>query len=241
MIMPNSPINSNGSSLKEACAARIEAMILAGELPAGEKLPPEREFAARLGVSRPVVHEALVELAMKGLVSISPRHGVTVCDFRSSGSLLLIDSLLAYEHQPGNTGLWQNLIDFRRLIEREAARLAALNRNSEQMRELDQLIAEEQKMDCGDTAKLTGLDFKFHIAVARISGNMVYPLLLNSFQAAYTSYTHSFFLRNLCSPVIRQVFSYHHDLVEAIRLQHPDRSADIMTAMLTHGEQFWKG
>lgn len=239
--MPNPPIRPSRSSLKEACVAKIEAMILAGELPAGGKLPPEREFAARLGVSRPVVHEALVELAMKGLVSISPRHGVTVCDFRSSGSLLLIDSLLAYEHQPENTGLWQNLFDFRRLIEREAARQAALNRSNQQMDELNQLIAEETCVDCGDAVKLTGLDFKFHIAVARISGNMVYPLLLNSFQAAYTSYTHSFFLRNLCSPVIRQVFAYHHDLVDAIKQKQPDRSADIMTAMLAHGEQFWKG
>lgn len=239
--MINSPATPANSSLKEACVIKIEAMILAGELPAGEKLPPEREFAARLGVSRPVVHEALVELAMKGLVSISPRHGVTVCDFHSSGSLLLIDSLLAYEHQPGNTGLWQNLFDFRRLIEGEAARQAAVHRTNEQLQELGALLAEEERVDCGDVEKLTTLDFRFHIAIARVSGNMVYPLLLNSFQAAYTSYTRSFFARNLCSPVIGQVFGYHKDLVDAIKQQQVDRSAEIMLAMLAHGEQFWKG
>jgi DNA-binding FadR family transcriptional regulator len=239
--MNSTKSSATRSSLKEACLNKIEAMILSGELLAGEKLPAERDFAARLGVSRPVVHEALVELAMKGLVSISPRHGVTVHDFRDNGSLLLIDSLLALEHQQQNNDLWQNLFDFRKLMEAETARQAARHRTAQHLAELDQILADETRVDTGDAEKLTRLDFKFHITLARISANMVYPLLLNSFQAAYTSYTRSFFLHNLSSPVIAQVFLYHRELVEAIRQQRPDRSAEIMTAMLEHGEQFWKG
>ena len=65
-------------SLKSACISRLEGLILSGELHIGERLPSEREFAARLEVSRPVLHEALVDLGLKGLVQILPRRGVFV-------------------------------------------------------------------------------------------------------------------------------------------------------------------
>ena len=50
-------------SLKEACSGRLEDLILSGRLPIGQKLPSERELALQLCVSRPVAHEALVDLA----------------------------------------------------------------------------------------------------------------------------------------------------------------------------------
>ena len=70
-------------SLKEACILRLESMILSGELKIGARLPSERDLAARLEISRPVLHEALVDLALKGLVRIVPRHGVFINDYRT--------------------------------------------------------------------------------------------------------------------------------------------------------------
>ncbi len=60
-------------SLKAACVQQLEHLILSGKLKINEKLPPERELAAQLQVSRPVIHEAIVDLAAKGLVTIIPR------------------------------------------------------------------------------------------------------------------------------------------------------------------------
>jgi DNA-binding transcriptional MocR family regulator len=76
-------------SLKEACVQRLEELILSGELKAGEKLASERELALQLGISRPVLHEALVDLAAKGLVAIEPRRGVYINDFRTNGSVAI--------------------------------------------------------------------------------------------------------------------------------------------------------
>jgi GntR family transcriptional regulator, transcriptional repressor for pyruvate dehydrogenase complex len=228
-------------SLKETCLVKIESMIFSGELSAGQKLLPEREFAELLSVSRPVLHEALVELSMKGMVTISPRHGVVVNDFRTNGSLLLLDSLVTLNDQRVNKDLWRNLFDFRRLIEGETACLAARNRTPDQIDNLKAILHEESLTAPATPEKLTSLDFSFHLLIARISGNLVYPLLINSFQSAYTSYTHAFFARNINTPIIVEVFQFHAQLIESIEHQESESARKIMTAMLIHGEKYWRG
>jgi len=72
--------------------SRFEEMILSGKLSIGEKLPSERDLAVKLGVSRPVVHEGLIDLSIKGLITRTPTcasmlsvlRGYLVQDFVSS-------------------------------------------------------------------------------------------------------------------------------------------------------------
>src|SRR5512137_2428558 len=73
-------------SLVEVFISRFENLILTGKIAIGQKLPSERELALQLGVSRPVVHEGLVDLAAKGLVTMKPRVGTMVNDYRKEGS-----------------------------------------------------------------------------------------------------------------------------------------------------------
>lgn len=233
--------SKNTISLKSVCSSKIEAMILSGEIKIGEQLPPERDLAIRFGVSRPVVHEALLDLVSKGLVEISPRHGVKVIDFVSTGSLALLDSLIVYKGGDWDNSLRGQLFAFRRLIEKETACLAASNRTDEQLLAFGNLLQQEREADCSDPVQLTEIDFQFHLLVAQSSGNLVYPLLLNSFKSAYTSYTRAFFSANICSAVIQQVFEFHEHLVQAIENKNVQNSGEIMLAMLKHGEESWKG
>lgn len=53
-------------SLKELFISNIEAKILSGELPVGQQLPPERQLAQSMGVSRAVVNSGIVELENRG-------------------------------------------------------------------------------------------------------------------------------------------------------------------------------
>jgi GntR family transcriptional repressor for pyruvate dehydrogenase complex len=62
-------------SLKDEFIRRFEGLILSGRLAIGEQMPPERTLALQLGVSRSVVHEGLLELATRGLVSMPPVMG----------------------------------------------------------------------------------------------------------------------------------------------------------------------
>ena len=135
------------TSLKEACVSRLEELILSGELKAGERLPSERDFAARLGVSRPVLHEALVDLSAKGLVSIQPRRGVVVNDFRTSGSCAILSSLLAYHNGNLDPDFTASLLAMRVLVETETARLAAIHATPDQLRELTEIFNQEQNCD----------------------------------------------------------------------------------------------
>ena len=83
-------------SLKDLFISHIEAMILSGELPVGQQLPPERQLAQSMGVSRAVVNSGVVELERRGFLEIRPRVGTFVADYRRAGTLETLKSIMTY-------------------------------------------------------------------------------------------------------------------------------------------------
>ena len=225
-------------SLKDACISRLEQLILSGELKIGEQLPAERDLAAQIGVSRPVLHSALVDLDSKGLIRILPRRGVFINDFRRSGSLAMLGSLLSYHEGSLDPLLINSLIAMRFLVETETARLAACNRTEQQMLDFHGLLDEEAHSACGAPQTLTNLDFSFHLSIAIASSNLVYPLIINSFQGVYTHLTGRFFRRYCGTPVAEAVRQFHRQLVEAFENRNANQAADTMMAMLNHGAAY---
>jgi GntR family transcriptional regulator, transcriptional repressor for pyruvate dehydrogenase complex len=225
-------------SLKEVCIARLEELILSGELQIGERLPSERDFAAQIGVSRPVLHEALVDLDAKGLVQIQPRRGVFVSDYRRSGSLAMLSSLLAYHEGKLDPAFLQSMLDMRLMVETETARLTALNRTAEQISEFRALLEQEKRAAGDNPQALTDLDFSFHLSIAIASGNLVYPLIINSFKGVYTSLTGEFFRKYSGTPVVDTVRQFHAQLVEAFESRDAESARRITVAMLQHGESY---
>lgn len=223
-------------SLKDACITRMEELILSGELKAGERLPAERDLSNRLGVSRPVLHEALVDLAAKGLVSILPRRGVVVNDYRQSGSMAILSSLLNYQNGQFDPQFTESLFAMRLLIEKETARLAAANVDTEQVDKLNSLLSKEASLDRSDLATLVKLDFDFHIQVALASKNHIYPLILNSFVSVYTHFTTDFFERCRFTPILDEVFTYHRELVNAVEQHQSQKAMEVMASLLEHGK-----
>lgn len=220
--------------LKDVFISRFERMILSGEIGMGQKLPSERELAARLGVSRPVVHEGLMELAAKGLVTMKPRAGAVVNDYRRHGSLPLISSLLEYGEGRLDRRLMDSIIELRELLECRFARLAANHRTEEHLEELRAVVERERSLDPSATDDVVSLDFEFHLLVALATGNLVFPLLINSFRQVYTNLTGQFFQN---PAVMERVHRFHRELLGAIADGDPDRSEAVMKEMLTHGER----
>ncbi len=235
MIPKLKPVKTD--SLKDVCVTRFEELIISGRLFPGQKLPSERELAMQLGVSRPVVHEALVDIAAKGLVSLKPRIGSIVNDYRREGSLALLNSLVNYHNGKLEPKLLDGLLDMRILFETENAKLAARNRTDEQAGDLKQVVEEEHNAAQNDLYLLTELDFQFHLLLAISTGNPSYPLLLNSFKQVYTNLTGLFF--SLPS-VVPAVLDFHHKLVAAIEKKDEEDAVNVMTRLLAHGENILK-
>lgn len=219
-------------SLKDVFVARFEDLILSGRLSIGERLPSERELAVKLGVSRPVVHDGLMELLSKGLVSMKPRVGTVVNDYRRQGSLAILASLVDYHNGRLDPRLFGSLVEMRMLIEVETARLAARRRGPEHLEGLNELLEEEGRVGPRDPERVAEVDFRFHHLIAMATDNLIYPLLLNSFRRIYTSLTQRFFSD---PQVIAFVFGLHRELVRAIEDRNEKKAADIMTRLLVHG------
>lgn len=73
-------------SVREAFVQEIEDKILSGELKVGERLPPARQLCQEMGVSLTIVNAGMSELASKGFVTVKPRHGTFVADYRMQGT-----------------------------------------------------------------------------------------------------------------------------------------------------------
>jgi len=232
MIAALRPIKTE--ALKDICVARFEELIISGKLLPGQKLPSERELALQLGVSRPVVHEALVDIAAKGLVFLKPRVGTIVNDYRRDGSLALLNSLVNYHDGKLAPKLLDGLLEMRILFEMENAKLAARNRTDLQASELKKIVKKEEDEDKRNIDSLIDLDFEFHLLLAMATDNLSYPLLLNSFKQVYTNLTGLFF-RN--TSVIPAVLEFHSNLADAVEKRDEKAALKIMENLLSHGEK----
>jgi GntR family transcriptional repressor for pyruvate dehydrogenase complex len=224
-------------SLKDAFVRRFEELILSGAFPIGQQLPSERELALQLSVSRPVVHEGLVDLAAKGLVSLIPRVGTIVNDYRKEGSLSLLTSLVNYHRGDLDPELLTSLLEMRRLFEVETARLAAIHRTQDQLESFGRLLQKEAAVHHQHTAGISELDFDFHHLLALSSGNHIYPLLLNSFKQCYLNLSGRFF----SDPnVVPEVFAFHKEMVCSLEDKNEKKAMKVMESMLTHGAKHLK-
>ena len=221
------------ASLKNLFIEKFEHLILSGELKIGQKLPSERELGKQLQVSRPVVHEGLVDLEAKGLVKILPRVGAVVNDYRNEGSIPLLTSLLNFSRGNLEPGLLKSLLAWRYFFETQCARLASQQRSDQNLYDLEDIIDSEKNIDRGDLVAVTELDFRFHHQIALATGNMVYPLLMNSFKEVYTMLTSTFFSSQ---NITEEVYPLHRELVMAIEEKAEEDAATAMMKLLKHGE-----
>ncbi|HQI79960.1 MAG TPA: FadR/GntR family transcriptional regulator [Deltaproteobacteria bacterium] len=221
-------------SLVEVFISRFEHLIITGKIAIGQKLPSERELALQLGVSRPVVHEGLVDLAAKGLVTMKPRVGTVVNDYRTEGSLSILNSIINYQQGALDEDLLNSLLATRLLVETETCRLAAENRTEDHLRELRSIVEAEEKADPKDLRAITSLDFRFHHTMGMASGNLIYPLLINTFKPVYMNFTALFFSDPAMVP---ETVRFHRRLLTAIEDRNSTGAAAIMRETLDHGER----
>lgn len=222
-------------SLKALFVSEIQNRIISGELSIGERLPPERELAELLHVSRGVVNAGIVELAAKGFLELRPRQGSFVADYNRKGSLPILMAIMNFHGGRLDRQIFESLMAVRMLIEVESAALAASRRSDEDLREMESIL-ERMKGGPGASADFLALqNFSLHYAMVRASGNILYAMILGAFEPLCLRLIQSY----LAIDVDREAsYRRHAELVAAVRDGQPELAAERTRAILEEGARF---
>lgn len=169
--------------LPDGVAEQIRTQILSGTLAPGDTVPPERELAARFGVNRTTVREAMRELEYAGLVARFQGKGCVVLDYREHGSLELLRYLMHMKDYPELALEAANsMIDAFRGFYVSAVGLVIRRASEEDMKHLYSLANKMLKsIASGDNESAIEADHQFHRAFAKATHSIAYELELNNF------------------------------------------------------------
>jgi len=212
----------------------LSARIESGALKPGDRLPAERELMAEFNVSRTVVREAIASLRSSGRIDTQQGRGAFVLSAPAPWSRMLdatdlakIDDVL-------------QMMDFRIAIESEAASLAAQRHTPRQLSAIQQAL---RALERGIGAAGTGpaLDYAFHLAIIRATGNPYYinlftqlsPLLLIP-RARVDLLAHDERARRRYLDGIQQE---HSQMVDAIARRDAEAARAAMRLHLTHSRE----
>jgi GntR family transcriptional repressor for pyruvate dehydrogenase complex len=214
----------------EEAVAQISSAIKTGALRVGDKLPAERSLAERMQISRATVREALGVLADAGVVEVRPgaRGGAFVrSDTVPSGLVEHGAHLRAAEIA--------DVLEARRLLEPQVAKLAARTARGADLDELSEII-ELQRASLDDRARFLQLDLRFHLALARATSNAalveLMTLVLERLELARDTAA-----RDPQDP--EHALGVHERTLEAIRSRDPDRIEAAMDEHLGLLEGLW--
>lgn len=157
------------SRTHELVLESIEERVLSGDLRAGDRLPPERELAPALGVSRSALREALRVLETVGVLTANVGRGP------DSGARMVrnpddaLGRLLRLHFALGSYTL-EDVLEARVVLERSSFEAAARHASPEELAEAEEILSRLRAADIG-AAEFNDLDTRFHVLIARSSGN----------------------------------------------------------------------
>lgn len=164
---------------------KIESDLLDGRLRPGDRLPPERELAATLGVGRSSVREALRVLEVMGLIRTGtgsgPTSGAIIVATPRGGMSALLRLQVAAQGFPLDDVVATRLVLESAVVQALAARP---QRSTGGARE----VLEAMEADDLTTGEFLALDAQLHLALAKASGNVVVAAMMAGLRTAIESY-----------------------------------------------------
>lgn len=160
--------------LVDRVVADVQELIVQGKLPVGAKLPPERELAELLGVSRTVIREAVRILVTKGL--LESKHGIGTM-VRQVTRDQLVEPLSWLLQRNGAT--LDDLHEVRTILEVEIAAAAAQRATNADVAALEQVLARTAAVRANPHA-FAAADAEFHQVLVAILQNPMLAVLLDS-------------------------------------------------------------
>ncbi len=166
--------NSQVEQLVRILSDYISNSIMEGEYKLGDKLPSDRDLAAKFGVGRTALREALKVLSVLGLIDIRPGQGTFIC--KNTSNFFMMP--LSWSFLVGDESVDQ-MIEVRNVLEQKSAQLAAQNATEEDIEFLTKVYENSQEAyNTGNFKDFLDYDMEFHLAIAKCSHNPVIQNLL---------------------------------------------------------------
>ncbi|ASS90045.1 MAG: FadR family transcriptional regulator [Bacillaceae bacterium] len=188
-----------------------------GKFPPGSKLPTEMELAAQFGVSRVPIREALSMLRAAGVIS-SRQGGGSYVEESTNSSLLQRIRI-----ESDDVDSIKYLFEMRKILEPEAAYLAALRRTPEQLEQMKRILKtmENESLEEGDIS--TEADIEFHRSIILATHN---PVLIQTLENLSSLYEKTLKITLRPNVELKQkrkaVYQEHYNILQAIEAEEPD-------------------
>jgi GntR family transcriptional regulator, transcriptional repressor for pyruvate dehydrogenase complex len=205
------------SRLYEQVAEQITAWISENGLQPGDRLPPERELAQRLGVSRATLSQALVALEVIGVVAVRHGDGTVVTQSRTRR---IVEAIRAHADR------LPEVIDTRDALETKLAALAAVRRTDEDLARIDEAL-DSMAADIEAGGRGVEGDERFHGAVTAAAHSLLLARLMDEISDLIKETR----IESLSQPD-RPLASLagHRAIADAIRAQQPEAALEAMHA-----------
>lgn len=213
-IFSNLNSEKNGTTAEEV-VTRLRDMIHRGELSPGDRLPPERDLAKILGVSRPTLRAGIRSLATVGILQSRQGAGTFVAE-RGESPMLDSSPLRMLSALHGFTS--DEMFEARLALEMSIAGLAAERATSEQMT----LMAEEiagMYASLSEPEQYLVHDMKFHQTIAAASNNRILTSLMNMIATILFDNRSKTVKR---AKDLKQSAEQHHNIYRAMRERDPE-------------------
>lgn len=205
-------VTTTRTGLVDQVIAQMRELVASGEWPLGRRIPPEAELVNALGVGRNTVREAVRALAHAGLLEVRQGDGTFV---RATSEISGAVSRLCGSEL-------RQVLQVRRALEVESARLAATARTETDIEDLDRALRERDRaVHERDRERVVHTDTQFHLRLVEASHNPVLVQLYQGISEAVQSSVASTF--DPAVPPERHVS--HTELYEAVRDGEPERAA----------------
>jgi GntR family transcriptional regulator, transcriptional repressor for pyruvate dehydrogenase complex len=215
VMEPNFRNVKRESSLVEQVVDQLKEVIFSGQYKTGDLLPSEIQLTRQMGVSRPVVREAIKILESRGLLEVrrGTRGGPLVADMNRLISGENLEDLVVHRRISID-----DLAQFRLFFEPEVARLAAERASESSIEILETNIDRYFKVHDKNTRE--SLNFEFHRILGQICGNPFYAMLTNSIM----DFTYNFL--RVITPKWKMLHndSDHKEIFLAIKERNPEKA-----------------
>ncbi|MCI8949571.1 MAG: FadR family transcriptional regulator [Lachnospiraceae bacterium] len=226
------------SRLSDDIFRDLKNKIIAGNYKVNEKLPPERQLAEQYATSRIPVRGAIRLLAEQGFVKSMAGSGTVVIS--QGNALFEEEGESVIHHAPieiGDTRVLLETIRLRCLIESEAARLAAVNRTTEDIKKIQSAlfdsINEIRKLKLKENNAFFDADHAFHQAILKASKSKFLMDTMNTMPLLVRS--HQFWSLKYTTPR-DEVVSFHTQIYESILDENESKAYEAMRMHLSRVE-----